>query len=77
LSGKEQKELSDLPGKIATLEKDIVTLEGALHDPDFYARDVTKFKKASELLSAKKHALEDAEHRWLELEEKQAQLAQS
>jgi len=77
LSGKEQKELSDLPAKIAALEKDIVTLEGALHDPDFYARDVAKFKKASELLSAKKLALEEAEHRWLELEEKQAQLQQS
>jgi len=77
LSGKEQKELSDLPGKIAALEKDIATIEGALHDPDFYARDVDKFKKASELLSAKKVALEQAEHRWLELEEKQALLQQS
>ncbi len=37
LSGKEQKELTDLPGKIAALEKDIATIEGALHDPDFYA----------------------------------------
>ncbi|HVM85046.1 MAG TPA: ATP-binding cassette domain-containing protein [Candidatus Binatia bacterium] len=77
LSGKEQKELTDLPGKISALEKDIVTIEAALHDPDFYARDVAKFKKASELLSAKKQALEEAEHRWLELEEKQAQLLQS
>ncbi len=33
LSGKEQKELTDLPGKIAALEKDIATIEGALHDP--------------------------------------------
>jgi len=73
LSGKEQKELADLPGRISALEKDIVTIEAALHDPDFYARDVAKFKKASDLLSAKKLALEEAEHRWLELEEKQAQ----
>ena len=77
LSGKEAKELADLPAKIAALEKDIATIEGALHDPDFYARDVDKFKKASELLSAKKQALEAAELRWLELEEKQAQLQQS
>jgi ATP-binding cassette subfamily F protein uup len=77
LSGKEAKELSDLPAKIAALEKDIATIEGALHDPDFYARDVDKFKKASELLGAKKQALEAAEHRWLELEEKQAELARS
>jgi ATP-binding cassette subfamily F protein uup len=77
LSGREAKELTDLPAKIAALEKDIATLEGALHDPDFYARDVDKFKKASELLGAKKQALEAAEHRWLELEEKQSALAQS
>jgi ATP-binding cassette subfamily F protein uup len=77
LSGKEQKELGDLPGKIAALEKDIATIESALHDPDFYVRDVEKFKKTSDLLSAKKRALETAEHRWLELEEKQAELARS
>jgi ABC transport system ATP-binding/permease protein len=77
LSGKEQKELSDLPAKIAALEKDITTIEGALHDPDFYVRDVDKFKKTSALLTAKKRALEEAEHRWLELEEKQAELARS
>jgi ATP-binding cassette subfamily F protein uup len=77
LSGKEAKELNDLPAKIAALEKDIATIEGALHDPDFYARDVDKFKKASELLSAKRQALEAAELRWLELEEKQAELAKS
>ncbi|HEY4163978.1 MAG TPA: ATP-binding cassette domain-containing protein [Dongiaceae bacterium] len=72
LSGKEQKELSDLPGKIATLEKEIATIEDALHDPDFYARDAAKFQKASDLLAAKKQALEAAEHRWLELDEKQS-----
>jgi ATP-binding cassette subfamily F protein uup len=73
LSGKEQKELSDLPAKIAGIEKEISTIEAALHDPDFYARDAAKFKKASELLAAKKAALADAEHRWLELEEKLSQ----
>jgi ATP-binding cassette subfamily F protein uup len=74
LSGKEQKELADLPARIAALEKEIATIEQALHDPDFYARDAAKFQKASELLSSKQRALEAAEHRWLELEEKQAQL---
>jgi ABC transport system ATP-binding/permease protein len=72
LNGKEAKELADLPAKIAALEKEIATIEAALHDPDFYARDAAKFQKASELLVAKKTALSDAEHRWLELEEKQA-----
>ena len=75
LSGKEQKELADLPAKIATLEKDIATIEQALHDPDFYARDAAKFKRASDLLATKKAELETAEHRWLELEEKQSRLA--
>jgi ABC transport system ATP-binding/permease protein len=73
LSGKERKELVDLPAKIAALEKEIGTIDAALHDPDFYARDAAKFQKVSELLVAKKAALADAEHRWLELEEKQAQ----
>jgi len=72
LSGKERKELADLPAKIAALEKEIATIDAALHDPDFYARDAAKFQKASELLAAKKQTLSDAEHRWLELEEKQA-----
>ena len=72
LSGKERKELADLPDKIAALEKEIATIDAALHDPDFYARDAAKFQKASELLAAKQRALSDAEHRWLELEEKQA-----
>ncbi|HVY98937.1 MAG TPA: ATP-binding cassette domain-containing protein [Dongiaceae bacterium] len=71
LSGKEARELADLPAKITALEKEIGTIEAALHDPDFYARDAAKFQKASELLGAKKQALEEAEHRWLELEEKQ------
>jgi ATP-binding cassette subfamily F protein uup len=70
LSGKETKELADLPAKITALEKEIGTIEAALHDPDFYARDAAKFQKASELLAAKKQSLADAEHRWLELEEK-------
>jgi ATP-binding cassette subfamily F protein uup len=72
LTGKEAKELADLPAKITALEKEIGTIETALHDPDFYARDAAKFQKASDLLAAKKRALADAEHRWLELEEKQA-----
>jgi ATP-binding cassette subfamily F protein uup len=75
LGAKDQKELNELPSKIAGMEADIRTLEDALHDPDLYARDPGKFEKASALLLAKKRALEDAEHRWLELEEKQASLA--
>ena len=75
LAAKDQKELNELPGKIAAMETDIRTLEDALHDPDLYARDPAKFEKASALLLAKKRALEAAEHRWLELEERQATLA--
>ena len=68
--GQVNRVLADLPAKITALEKEIGTIEAALHDPDFYARDAAKFQKAGELLAAKKQALADAEHRWLELEEK-------
>jgi ATP-binding cassette subfamily F protein uup len=75
LASKEQRELDDLPGRLATLEKEIQVIETALADPALYAKDAQKFAKASELLAAKKSALSDAEQRWLELEEKRAALA--
>ena len=75
LSSKEQRELDELPARLATLEKEIQVIETALADPDLYAKDAQKFTKASELLAAKKAALSDAEMRWLELDEKRASLA--
>jgi ATP-binding cassette subfamily F protein uup len=77
LSSKEQRELDDLPVRLANLEKEIQVIETALADPALYAKDAQKFAKASELLAAKKSALSDAELRWLELDEKRASLAAS
>jgi len=77
LSSKEQRELDDLPVRLATLEKEIQVIETALADPALYAKDAQKFAKASELLAAKKSALSDFELRWLELDEKRASLAAS
>jgi len=77
LNSKEQRELEDLPGRIATLEKEIQVIEGALADPSLYARDAQKFAKAGELLASKKVLLAAAETRWLELEDKRASLAAS
>ncbi|HWT97357.1 MAG TPA: ATP-binding cassette domain-containing protein [Terriglobales bacterium] len=75
LSSKEQRELDDLPARMAALEKEIGVIEKALSDPELYAKDPQKFTKASELLETKKTALADAELRWLELEDKRASLA--
>ncbi|HVJ44460.1 MAG TPA: ATP-binding cassette domain-containing protein [Dongiaceae bacterium] len=75
LSSKEQRELDDLPARMAALEKEIAVIEKALSDPDLYAKDAQKFTKASELLEAKRAALSEAELRWLELDEKRASLA--
>jgi ATP-binding cassette subfamily F protein uup len=74
LSSKEQRELDDLPARMAALEKEIGVIEKALSDPELYAKDPQKFTKASDLLETKKTALSDAELRWLELEDKRASL---
>jgi ATP-binding cassette subfamily F protein uup len=74
-TSKEQRELDDLPARIATVEKEIEVIERALADPDLYARDSQKFTKASDLLGAKKTALWELETRWLELEDKRQTLA--
>jgi ATP-binding cassette subfamily F protein uup len=76
-TSKEQRELDELPARIATLEKEIGVIEAALADPNLYAKDAQKFTKASELLEAKKAALHEAEMRWLELEDKRETLAAS
>ncbi len=73
-TSKEQRELDDLPARIATIEKEIGVIESALADPDLYARDPQKFTKASDLLETKKTALWEAETRWLELEDKRQTL---
>lgn len=68
LSFKENRELEELPGKMAALEKKIAQLNTKMADPAFYSKDPKGFAKASEDLSAAQGELSAAEERWLELE---------
>ncbi|HRJ60842.1 MAG TPA: ATP-binding cassette domain-containing protein, partial [Azospirillaceae bacterium] len=68
LSYKDQRELDDLPAKIAKLEAEIAKLEAAMADAGFYARDPAGFAKTSARLEAAQGELACAEERWLELE---------
>jgi ABC transport system ATP-binding/permease protein len=68
LSYKDQRELDELPGKIAKLEAEIAKLESAMADGGFYARDAAGFAKTSARLEAAQGELATAEERWLELE---------
>ncbi|WP_374371317.1 ABC-F family ATP-binding cassette domain-containing protein [Dongia sp.] len=71
-SSKDQRALDQVADRMTTLEAEIKTIEGALGDPELYARDPAKFEKASQLLVQKRNELETAELRWLELEELRA-----
>jgi len=52
------------------LESEIAKLEQLLADPELFTRDPVKFKKATEALTTRQEALEQAEEEWLTLEEK-------
>jgi ATP-binding cassette subfamily F protein uup len=67
LSFTERKRLDDLPGVIARLEAEIAKLSELLADPDLFAREPIKFRKASEALGERQGALVAAETEWLEL----------
>jgi ATP-binding cassette subfamily F protein uup len=69
LSYKQQYELDTLPARIAKLEKDIAEAESHLADPELYTRDAKAFDKLSRQLAHAKVELEEAEVRWLELDE--------
>jgi ATP-binding cassette subfamily F protein uup len=68
MSYKDSRELALLPDRIAGLEAEIATLEGALADADLFSRDPTAFETQSARLVAAQWELEAAEERWLELE---------
>lgn len=70
LSYKEKHALSVLPDEIAKLETEIQRLSEKLADAGLYARDRAAFEKANARLADAQRQLEDAETRWLELEEK-------
>jgi len=74
LTLKEQRELDDLPDRIAKLEAYIQQANAFLADPDSYKRDAGKFEKAIDRLAEAKEALTAAEERWLALETKREEI---
>ncbi len=77
LSFKEKHALSSLPVEIAKLEAEINALAAKLGDAELFTRDRPAFDKASARIAEAQRQLEDAEMRWLELEEKRAILEES
>ncbi|MFC3125843.1 ABC-F family ATP-binding cassette domain-containing protein [Pseudoroseomonas globiformis] len=65
---KDQHEWQILPASIHKLEAEIAKLQEILADPGLFSRDRRRFDKATELLTRNQALLEEAEHRWLELE---------
>jgi ABC transport system ATP-binding/permease protein len=66
----ERKRLDDLPAIIARLEAELAKLAELMSDPDLYARDPVKFRKASEMTAERQAALAAAEEDWLTLAER-------
>lgn len=75
LSYKDQRELGELPDRLAKLEKDIATFEAALADPTLYTDDPQKAGKFAKALETKRSELAAAEDRWLELEALEEELS--
>jgi len=75
LSFKEQRERSELPGRIRDAEAGIATLEAerdelqrSMADPAFYRRDGARVAQARARLEAVQAGIEEAYHRWESLE---------
>ncbi|MFP1643417.1 ABC-F family ATP-binding cassette domain-containing protein [Pontitalea aquivivens] len=67
LSFTERHRLDALPGVIDRLEAEIAKLSVLLSDPDLFAREPVKFRKATEALDERQTALAAAEEEWLTL----------
>lgn len=70
LSFTEKHRLDALPEEIARLETEIGKLEQLLADPELFAREPVKFRKATEALVQRQEKLAASEEEWLVLEEK-------
>ncbi len=76
LSYKETRELETLPQTIEALEEEKQRLTATLNSPEFYAsRDLAKIKAANDRLEALEKELDEAYHRWDELESLAAKLS--
>lgn len=69
LSYKDQRELDGLPDEIDRLTTEIAGLDESLAAADFFQKDPKGFAAAADRLAACRQSLEQAEERWLELEE--------
>lgn len=69
LTYKLQYELDNLPARIAALEKEIADAEAVLSDAALFERDRKAFDSTTKTLMESRKALEQAEIRWLEIEE--------
>ncbi len=69
LSYKESRELEALPQTIEAMEEEKRRLTATLNSPEFYARyDAAKLRAANDRLEALEKGLDEAYHRWDELE---------
>jgi ABC transport system ATP-binding/permease protein len=75
LTFKLQHELDRLPKQIEKLETEIAALEKILEDPDLYSKDKNAFHHASHRLGYAREELDEAEARWLELEDLQSRIS--
>ncbi len=71
LSFTQRHRLEELPGVIDRLTAEIRKLETLLSDPDLFGREPVKFQKATQALTERQAALEQAEEEWLTLAEKE------
>ena len=69
LSNKEREELAALPKLIERLEQELSALQTEIHDPAFYRRPPAEVKIATDRLAALPREIEQAYHRWHELEQ--------
>jgi len=74
LTYKDQRDYDRLPGEIERLEAQVAADEGALSDPDLYARDPERFAELTERIARNRTEIEAAELRWLEVAEMAEQL---
>ena len=67
LTYKEQRELAELPAKVAALEAEVAEIESALGDPSLYAKDAARVAALTARLGPAREELDAVETRWLEL----------